>query len=160
MSETTPPQTRGRYMALLNSFYYVGQILASGICIPLGLDATTWAWRAPLLLQAAPAVINLAFVLFLPESPRWLYANGRTEDAVKVLAMLHSRTKDVNSPLVKLEIGEIEESISLTGGDKRWWDPRPLVADRAQRYRLGMGVIVAVWQTLAGNGLVTCACLM
>lgn len=77
-------------MGLLNSFYYgtssavihvavycitdtpaVGQILASGISIPFGRTTSDWAWRSPILLQSAPAIINVAFVLLLPESPRW-----------------------------------------------------------------------------------------
>ena len=97
----------------------------------------------------------MAFVLFLPESPRWLYAQGKTDKAVQVLANLHSRTKDVNSPLVRMEIGEIEESIEI-GGERGWWDPRPLFNTRSQLIRFGMGMLDAVFQTLAGNGLVTC----
>ena len=71
LAEITSPSNRGRWMGLLNSFYYVGQILASGLAIPFGKAASNYAWRGPIYLQAAPAVINLAFVLFLPESPRW-----------------------------------------------------------------------------------------
>ena len=109
LAEITSPVNRGRWVALLNSFYYsehrpfvifallpfinssytrpawlgflgfprsradvaVGQILASGIAIPFGYNPTDWAWRAPLMLQIIPAVCNVAFVLFLPESPRW-----------------------------------------------------------------------------------------
>jgi MFS family permease len=71
LSEITSPSNRGRWMGLLNSFYYVGQIVASGISIPFGKRPDAWAWRSPILLQAAPAIINVAFVLLLPESPRW-----------------------------------------------------------------------------------------
>ena len=71
LTEMTSPSTRGRWVGLLNSFFYVGQIIASGVAIPFGRSISEYAWRAPLLLQCAPAVVNLAFVFVLPESPRW-----------------------------------------------------------------------------------------
>lgn len=169
LSEVTSPWNRGRWMGLLNSFYYsklsfppreqadatVGQILASGVSIPLGRLTSNYSWRIPLILQCALGVINVAFVLFPPESPRWLYAKGNGQEAVRLLAHLHSRDNDVDSPLVRLELAEIEESISLQGADKRWWDFRPVFKTRAARYRFGLGLIVAVWGQLSGNGLIT-----
>lgn len=105
----------------------VGQILATGISIPFGKRLySTSSWRAPILVQIAPAIINVAFILFLPESPRWLYSRGRREEAVKILAKYHSKTGDIASPMIQLEIQEIEERISLDGADKRWWDFRQL----------------------------------
>jgi MFS family permease len=142
LTEITPPTTRGRWMGLLNSFYYgmristhrgtrliciVGQILATGISIPFGKRLySTSSWRAPILVQIAPAIINVAFIMFLPESPRWLYSRGRRDQAVQILAKYHSRDGDINSPMIQLEIQEIEERISLDGADKRWWDFREL----------------------------------
>lgn len=135
LSEITPASSRGFWMGLQNSFYYVGQLLASGLTIPLGRMTTDWSWRTPLLLQMMLAVVNVAFVLLLPESPRWLYAHGHKEQAKKVLAQYHSRDNDAESPLIKLEMAEFEESIALDGADKRWWDFRPIFRDRAGRYR-------------------------
>ncbi|WWC71162.1 uncharacterized protein I206_105115 [Kwoniella pini CBS 10737] len=155
MSEITPPHSRGRYMGLLNSFYYVGQLMASGISIPLGRKTSNWSWRGPLLLQAAPAVINFAFVMLLPESPRWLFINGRDEQAGRVLAKLHSRDNDVNSPMVLLQLGEFEENLVAGGADKRWWDFRALFKTRANRYRFGMCAIIAIWGAWAGNALIS-----
>lgn len=51
------------------------------------------------------------------ESPRWLYAHGKPEKARTLLAALHSHTGDINSPLVGLEIEEIEDKIALDGAD-------------------------------------------
>lgn len=80
----------------------VGQLLASGVAIPLGRIASDYSWRIPLLLQCALAVVNVAFVLLLPESPRWLFSRGRKEEAVIILAQLHTRDNDPQSPLVQL----------------------------------------------------------
>lgn len=51
---------------------------------------STWAWRLPSLLQAIPAVLQVALVLFAPESPRWLIKKGRETEALKTLAYYHA----------------------------------------------------------------------
>lgn len=95
-----------------------------------------WSWRSPLMLQALPAILNAAFILFLPESPRWLYTRGKKDQAIEILARLHSKDMDVNSPLIKLEIEEIEVNISVDGSDQRWWDFRALFNTFGNRYRM------------------------
>ena len=50
-------------------------------------------------------------------SPRWLYAHGRPDEARALLAKLHSNTGDINSPIVNIEIEEIEEKVALHGAD-------------------------------------------
>lgn len=128
---------------MLNSFYYVGQILATGVAIPLGRIQSDVSWRTCLYLQCAPAVINVAFVCFIDESPRWLYARGKKDEAIAILAKCHSRTGDVNSPLIRIEVQEIEEAIAIDGADRRFWDFRPLFNTPSNRYRFLLCVIIS-----------------
>ena len=144
-------------ITVLTHTLQVGQILATGISIPFGRDHTTSkSWRAPILIQIVPAAINVIFVLFLRESPRWIYSRGQTDTAARTLAHFHSKTDDIQSPIIQLEIQEIEEHISLTGADKRWWDFRRLFSTKANSKRFGLTVIISVWGQLSGNGLITC----
>ena len=145
-------------MGLLNSFYYIGQIMASGIAVPLGRRATNWSWRGPLYVQLGFPIINVLCMPFLPESPRYLYAHGKPDQARRVLADLHSANRDIHSPLVNLEIDEIEESISVSGNHK-WWDFRGLFSTRSSRYRTYLCLLVSVYGQLSGNGLITCGSL-
>jgi hypothetical protein len=70
-----------------------------------------------------PAAINVLVIVFCPESPRWLYSVGKTEQARKVLAQLHSETGDINSPLIQLEMEEIIEKLEVDGPDSTCLSP-------------------------------------
>lgn len=59
----------------------------------------------------------------LPESPRWLHAQGKSEEAVKVLAQLHSRDNSTESPLVQIEMEEIKKS--STDGQSKFYTSIP-----------------------------------
>ena len=101
-------------------------------------------------------MINCIFVLFIVESPRWLYAQGRRDEAIAIFAKYHSRDGSIDSPVVKLEMQEIETSISLTGGDKQFWNFKKVFDSRSNRYRFGLCAMISCWGQLAGNGMITC----
>ncbi|ELU42263.1 sugar [Rhizoctonia solani AG-1 IA] len=156
LAEIVPPQTRGFWVGLFNSLYYIGQMSATGMMVATGRwTGNQLAWRLPLYIQAVPAGINVLFVYLCPESPRWLYANGRKDEARAVLAKLHSGTNDHYSPVVEIEMEEIEEKTSLDGTDKRFWDIRSLIRTASDRYRTGSAVMVGIFGQLSGNGMVT-----
>ncbi|PPQ98005.1 hypothetical protein CVT26_003067 [Gymnopilus dilepis] len=142
LAEIVPAHSRGAYMGFLNSFYYVGQMSATGLMVATGRIKSDLSWRLPLYVQAVPAAINVAFIFLCPESPRWLYSIGKARRAREIIAKLHSRTSDINSPLVDLEMREIEEKIQIDGVDQRWWDFRPLFKTHADRYRAYMVILI------------------
>ena len=106
-------------------------------------------------LQCGPAGINMIFILFLAESPRWLYARGKKDQARAVLAKFHSKTGDPYSPLIDLEIHEFEQNIDLAGTDREFWNFKTLFNTFGARYRFGLCALVSVWGQLSGNGLIT-----
>lgn len=107
-------------------------------------------------LQMGPAIVNLAGVFFICESPRWLYARGHRDRAIDILAKYHSATGSIDSPVVKLEMQEIEAVISLEGGDRQFWNFKKVFDSPGNRYRFGLAAMISVWGQLAGNGLITC----
>lgn len=74
---------------------------------------TSVSWRFPLALSAFWALIVIGTVTLLPESPRWLLKQNRTEEARQVLAALEDVPED--NPQIKAEMEEITESLAVSG---------------------------------------------
>jgi MFS family permease len=104
-----------------NCGWFGGSIPAAGITYATNSINSNLSWQIPLILQAFACCIVLVGVFFIPESPRYLMANGREDEAVAFLAKFHGGGNP-NSKLVALEIEEMKENIKLDGIDKRWWD--------------------------------------
>jgi hypothetical protein len=69
-------------------------------------------------------------VFFIPESPRFLMANGREEEAHAFLTKYHGNGRS-DSKLVALQIAEMREGIRQDGIDKTWWDCMSFLRTRA-----------------------------
>lgn len=84
VSEFASRRDRGKHGTSLAAMWFVGAVAAyvMGLAVsPLG----DLAWRALLLVGAVLALVVFAFRLRLPESPRWLVARGRIDEAVEVM---------------------------------------------------------------------------
>jgi MFS family permease len=115
-AEIAPKEIRGRVVTLqqwaitwgifIQYFIQYGSSkLGPG---PYSPEQSTWAFRIPWAVQCLPAALLLVGLFFLPNTPRWLASQDRWEEAIKVLANLHSKG-DINSPKVLAEYQEIEE---------------------------------------------------
>ncbi|EJD50867.1 putative MFS lactose permease [Auricularia subglabra TFB-10046 SS5] len=150
--EIAPPQWRGRMTALYNTGWNAGAIPAAAICLGTKSMQSNWAWRIPLIIQAAPAFVVCCLVWFLPESPRWLFFNKRDDEAIAFLVKYHGNN-DPNNALVKLEIEEFRSKIQTNGSDKRWWDYKDLLMSHSARWRLLMVFLMGLFGQMSGNGL-------
>ncbi len=93
ISEIAPPQTRGLLVTIqqiaivggINLVYFVNWIIASQ-----GDNAWILAtgWRYMLASAAIPAALLFAFMLLVPDTPRYLVLKGRTAEARKLLGRL------------------------------------------------------------------------
>jgi hypothetical protein len=61
-----------------------------------------------------PSIIQLSTIWFLPESPRWLIANDRGDEALAALSKYHGEGEATD--LVKLEYSEICAAIENEKG--------------------------------------------
>ncbi len=138
IAELAPAKYRGTLVSL-NQLAIVIGILVAFFSNYLLVDTGENNWRWMLLVMAAPAVL-LFFSLFLvPESPRWLVARGRNDDALDVLV------KTSGKEFASAELKEIEDTLKNQEEStfRDWLAPKikPL---------LFIGIILAVFQQITG----------
>lgn len=152
--EVSHPAYRGVVTGFYNVFWPVGALVASSATRGAISHNSNFSWVFPLWLQAMFPGIVLVCSLFLPESPRWQYCNGKQEQAKAFLTKYHGNGNP-ESEWVKLQMFEYEAHLELDGADKRWWDYRALFKNRASIYRLSCNCLVSLFGQWAGNGVVS-----
>lgn len=83
LAEFAPARMRGRLMSLSEVFWYLGFMVASAIAYVL-VAVYSVDWRIILGTSVVPALILFVARFGLPESPRWLMNQGRTEEAHRI----------------------------------------------------------------------------
>ena len=82
MTEFVPPKTRGRWLSMM-AFIVVAGFPATSL---LGyLIIPNFGWRPMFVIAGLGSLIVWYLRKNLPESPRWLEAQGRTEEAEKLM---------------------------------------------------------------------------
>jgi MFS transporter, SP family, arabinose:H+ symporter len=138
IAELAPAKYRGTLVSL-NQLAIVIGILVAFFSNYLLVNTGENNWRWMLLVMAAPAVL-LFFSLFLvPESPRWLVARGRNDDAFNVLV------KTSGKEFAAAELKEIEETLK----NQEESTFRDLLAPKIKPL-LFIGIILAVFQQITG----------
>lgn len=88
IAETAPTEIRGKLVIYFQLAITLG-ILCSYIINLFIVGALPWRWVFAMGL--IPSITLFIGALFLPESPRWLYINGKVDEAHRVLAKLYGR---------------------------------------------------------------------
>ncbi len=151
IAEVTPARIRGR-MVSVNQFaivsgmlivYFVNYAIAhhvAGAAAPEAAEAwniqTGWRWM--FASGALPAVLLLACLAFVPESPRWLTAAGREDRAMHVLSRVNGPTRAGE------EMREIKAALAQESG--RLGD----LLQPGMTFVLIVGVALAVLQQVTG----------
>ena len=137
IAEVSPARIRGKLVSL-NQFTIVLGILLSYFTNWLLVDTGASNWRWMLGIEALPAIIFFFALLLVPESPRWLIKNNRSDIAERILTriggMLHAKT----------EMREIKAALSMEEGKlSELFKP-------GLRKVLAVGVLLAVFQQITG----------
>ncbi|WBH15537.1 sugar porter family MFS transporter [Sphingomonas radiodurans] len=154
ISEVAPANVRGRMTTVQQIMIITGLTTAFVVnyFLAIAAGASTnifWggieAWRWMYLMQALPAAVFLLALCFIPESPRFLVAKGRHEQAAVVLTRLFGEV------VAKAKLEEIRGTFDV--------DHRPRLSDvRAPgtflRPIVWAGLVLAVFQQLVGINVI------
>ncbi|KAK6503311.1 hypothetical protein TWF481_008334 [Arthrobotrys musiformis] len=155
LAELLPPRSRSYVLGIFFSCFYVGGLLSAIINYGSQDIQSTWAWRLPSLLQFIPSVIAVCLLPFIPESPRWLIANGREEHATEVLAVLKGGVSDDSLVNAAAEMNDIKSTIAREEAayPRNPW--RELFSGPANRKRMTILILFGVMTEVVGNFIVS-----
>ncbi len=155
ISEIAPAAYRGRLATLqqmaivlgLFSAFLINFLIASaagGASEPFIWGFQAWQWM--FWAELVPVTLFFVGLLFIPESPRYLVAAGRTEAAERVLASVSSAEE------AKVHVGEIEKT--LTKGQRPRM--RDLIDATSGKVRpiVWVGLCIAALQQFVGINVV------
>ncbi|KAJ3221401.1 hypothetical protein HK099_003548 [Clydaea vesicula] len=111
ISETAPTDVRGRMISVQQLMITIGIFVAALIntAIRAAQQGSETEWRLSLGMQVIPGGILILMMSFMPNSPRWLEDNNKSEAALVTLAKI--RSQSTTSPAVASEYNEIREGV-------------------------------------------------
>jgi len=146
-SEITAPSIRGRMVSLQQWSITWGILIQYFIQFGCSYINGAASFRIPWGLQMIPAIILSLGMIVFPESPRFLFDQGREDEALQVLADLHGGGDKANE-LVVLEYEEIKQQVYFerTEGAKSYLD----LLKPGNPRRVMLGCSIQMWSQLTG----------
>lgn len=112
-TECSQAKNRGQHVVIDGVFMAVGYVLQAWINLAFfQIKTGSLSWRLPLVLPTLVSAVLIASVYLFPESPRWLSAQGKFEQARHNLALLRDVSPDsleVSSEMAAIELA-LEET--------------------------------------------------
>ncbi|KAI6779244.1 uncharacterized protein J7T54_007771 [Emericellopsis cladophorae] len=154
LTEICHPQHRGIVTAIYNCLWNLGATICSFIGLGTINIPNDWSWRTITLFQAVPSFIQLSFLWWIPESPRWLMSRERHEEALGILAKYHANG-DTTNATVQFEYKEIKDTISLEYQAKKTSSYLDFLRTPGNRYRLMLLISLGIISQYSGNALIS-----
>ncbi|KAK9452552.1 general substrate transporter [Dipodascopsis uninucleata] len=110
-AECTKARMRGKLVvigSLTNTFCYM---LASWMNYALYFSSGPYQWRFPLAFQLIFPLFVIPIIVFLPESPRWLILQDRSDEALLVISRLWGKNLSIDDEEVRAEHASIIKTL-------------------------------------------------
>ncbi len=151
IEEFIPPRYRGRVDGVINASWNIGAVVASAAAFAaLGL-LPTGAWRAVFWFGAIVAVAVVFVRSSVPESPRWLIARGRVEEAHAVVARLFCANSADGSSTAATQNAQPPPGVGYAAEIVRLWQRTP--ARLLFSFVLNLAQVMPYYGILAIGGL-------
>lgn len=150
LTELVHPQHRAVFTTIYNTTWYFGSIVAAWLTFGTFHIQNDWCWRIPSIAQAVPSILQMIFIWFVPESPRFLIAKGKEDKAHKVLADVHANG-NLDDEVVQLELAEIRDTLKMEQEfeGNNWME---LIRTPGNRHRLIILLSLGFFSQWSGNG--------
>jgi sugar porter (SP) family MFS transporter len=136
IAEVAPAKHRGKMVVLFQFMVVFGITVAYFTGFALGEH-----WRWMFGLGVVPAIVLLAGMVFLPESPRWLVAEKRKDEAMKVLQRIRGDAAIARAEIAEIEtVAQKEPTGSWRDLTKPWIRPAVIV-----------GASISMFSQITGN---------
>jgi sugar porter (SP) family MFS transporter len=135
IAELAPEDIRGALVTLNQLAISTGVVVAYYVDFLL---AGSGNWRWMFMSAVLPSALLLAGLVYLPETPRWMAARGKFEDAARVLARIESPQQ------VERDLQELHR---VTEADRLKF--RDLLQRRFSK-PLAVGIVLAIFQQVTG----------
>ncbi|KAL2277141.1 hypothetical protein FJTKL_00156 [Diaporthe vaccinii] len=152
LTEICHPQHRGPVTAIYNCLWNLGALLVSSIGWGTAYIDNDWSWRSITLIQIVPSVIQITFIWWLPESPRYLVNKDRNEEALIVLSKCHSGG-DIHDAVVQFEFQEIKQTIQMDRDADNATSYLDFMRTKGNRWRLAIIISLGIISQYSGNAL-------
>ncbi|BCS20819.1 sugar porter family MFS transporter [Aspergillus puulaauensis] len=158
-SELSKASSRGKGLAIELVINIFGVMTAYWVDYGMSYVNNDAQFRFPLALQILFAIVTFLGILVLPESPRWLIAHDRHNDARQVLWAVQPNAREIgqDDAVINLEMTEITHTMAEERQAAEKGSFKMLLKDGPQRFRhrtlLAMGG--QMMQQLSGINLIT-----
>ncbi len=142
IAELSPPQHRGKLVSLNLFAIFLGQSSAfysNYFLRDIGGD-NNWRWM--LAVMAVPAFLLFVFLLFVPESPRWLVEKNQIPSAMGILTRINGIAE------ANRELEEIKQTLNASKGRLSE------LLNKGMFKILIIGILLAVFQQVTGINVV------
>ncbi|CCX15963.1 Similar to Sugar transporter STL1; acc. no. P39932 [Pyronema omphalodes CBS 100304] len=112
-AETAASKHRGMLICIQGGSIAFGTLISYWLNYGVSFTGTDVVWRFPIAFQLIFAIIIIAGMLVLPESPRWLLARDMHEEGTRVISALYDQPED--SEVVQREKRIIMDAMMASG---------------------------------------------
>ena len=158
-SELMKAKNRGRGLAIELAINIFGVMLSYWVDYGMSFVLNDSQFRFPLALQILFAIVTFAGVAVLPESPRWLIAHDRHDEARTILWAVQkdAKTLSIDDERVSRNLAEIQHAIKEEREAAKTGSFKAMLKNGEQRflYRTLLGIGGQFCQQLSGINLIT-----